>query len=370
MRTKSQVKFVDRNKSVFFPTLKKRVDEYFAANNLSKHADATMVIKTLVLLTMYILPFVLLIVTKPSTSISLLYWSIMGLGVAGIGMSVMHDANHGAYSSNKLANYIFGNTLNLLGASSFNWKLQHNILHHTYTNVTHIDEDIQDRLVLKFSPHTKVKSYHKYQWMYAFLFYGLLTLYWVVAKDFVQFVGFTKTGVNTNNRKQNISTLTRIVLMKLIYFSVILVLPIAVFNISAGQVIGGFLLMHFIAGNILTIVFQLAHTVDETSHPLPNESGIIENDWAIHQLNTTVNFSKDNKLISWYVGGLNYQIEHHLFPRISHIHYPAIANIVKQTAQEYGIPYLENRTFLDALKSHITALKKFGRLPNLNEAIG
>jgi linoleoyl-CoA desaturase len=114
-------------------------------------------------------------------------------------------------------------------------------------------------------------------------------------------------------------------------------------------------------------VFQLAHTVEETSHPLPNENGIIENDWAIHQLNTTVNFSRNNKLLSWYVGGLNFQVEHHLFPRICHVHYPEIAPIVKQTAEEFGIPYLEQQYFSKALKSHFAALERFGRLPHPDE---
>jgi linoleoyl-CoA desaturase len=128
--------------------------------------------------------------------------------------------------------------------------------------------------------------------------------------------------------------------------------------------------MHFFAGIILTTVFQLAHTVEHTHHPMPNEDGIIENDWAIHQLNTTVNFSPNNKILSWYVGGLNYQIEHHLFQRISHVHYPAISAIVKQTAKEFNVPYLENKTLFGAIHSHILFLKSLGKLPNLHEAIG
>jgi linoleoyl-CoA desaturase len=127
--------------------------------------------------------------------------------------------------------------------------------------------------------------------------------------------------------------------------------------------------MQFIAGIILTTVFQLAHTVEGTTHPVPNENYTIENNWAIHQLNTTVNFSRSNKFVSWYVGGLNYQVEHHLFPNICHVHYPEISKIVKSTAEEYGIPYLENPTFMQALKSHLAMVVKFGKLPSLNEAI-
>lgn len=367
----SPIRFIDANKdrNLFFATMRQRVDAYFKENKISKHYNSQMVIKTIVLLSAYILPFIALLVFKPSFEICLIVWAFMGLGLAGIGMSVMHDANHGAYSSSSKTNYWLGHTLNLCGGSVFNWKLQHNILHHTYTNVVHMDDDIDDKLVMRFSPHTTVKWYHKFQFVYAFLFYGILTLYWALLKDFVQYFKYTKEGVNKGTKEENRKIFLKIILSKIIYWSIFLVIPITVFKFPAGQFILGYLLMQFIAGIILTVIFQLAHTVEETSHPLPNEEGTIENNWAIHQLNTTVNFSRKNKWISWYVGGLNFQVEHHLFPTICHVHYPAIAPIVKATAEEYGVPYLENHTFGEALRSHINTLKRFGKLPHINEAI-
>jgi linoleoyl-CoA desaturase len=370
MSLKGKVRFINKDKSLFFATLQKRVDLYFTEKNISKHANGTMVVKTIILLSTYILPFILLLTLQPPLWISLLLWIIMGLGVAGVGMSVMHDANHGAYSANKKVNYLLGHAVNLLGASAFNWKLQHNIMHHTYTNVAHMDEDIDDKAILRFSPHSSVKGYHKLQWLYAFLFYGILTLYWVTFKDFIQFRKHIKNGVNDNKKSKNTPVLIRIICLKLVYFFVLLVMPTLFFGIPFLAVLIGFLLMHFVAGIILTITFQLAHTVEGTSHPLPDEKGIIENDWAIHQLNTTVNFARHNKLLSWYMGGLNYQVEHHLFPRISHVHYPGISHIVKETAEEFNIPYLENETLAQALRSHIAALQTLGRLPDINEAIG
>ncbi|MCC9168717.1 fatty acid desaturase family protein [Pontibacter harenae] len=370
MKLQGKIKFVNKDKSLFFPTLRKRVDAYFEENKISKNANTTMVVKSIVLLLCYIAPFILLLSLQPSLGISLALWFIMGLGVAGIGMSVMHDANHGAYSSNPKVNTWMGHTLNLVGGSAFNWKLQHNILHHTYTNVVDMDEDIQDRLVLRFSPHTKVKFFHQLQWVYAFVFYGLLTLYWVIAKDFVQYFLFIKNGVNPNSKEENQLWMLKLITMKLLYFFVILAVPTLFFSIPFLEVLLGFLLMHFVAGIVLTVVFQLAHTVEGTTHPRPDENGNIENDWAIHQMNTTVNFSRDNKFVNWYVGGLNYQIEHHLFPRVCHVHYPAISHIVKATAEEFNIPYMENETFGQAVKSHINTLHRFGRLPGLNDAIG
>jgi len=363
------VKFVNKEKNLFFPTLKKRIDQYFKENNLSKNGNSTMVLKTIILLSMYLIPIALVVTIAMPIWAQMLLWIVAGIGMAGVGMSIMHDANHNAYSKNPKANLLLGATLNLCGGSIFNWNIQHNIMHHTYTNINGMDEDIEDKLVLRFNPHTPVKWYHKLQWLYAFLFYGILTLYWVLLKDLVQFVKYQKNGVNKNTTKQNIWIFTKITLMKLFYFGFIIVVPLVVLKVPVLPYLLGYLLMHFVAGNILTTTFQLAHTVDETSHPLPNETGVIENDWAIHQMNTTVNFSRKSKLISWYVGGLNFQVEHHLFPYISHVHYPAISEIVKQTALEHNVPYLDNTTLADALRSHLRALQKFGRLPNINEAI-
>jgi len=365
---KSTVKFTDTSKSLFFPTLKKRVDEYFTQNNITKNANATMVVKTITLLAAYFVPFVLLLIFQPGFGVSCLIWLLMGFGLSGIGMSIMHDANHGAYSQNKTVNYLMGHTLNLVGGSVFNWKLQHNILHHTYTNIAFIDDDIDDKLVLRFNPHTKVKAYQNLQYIYAFLFYGILTIYWATLKDFIQFARYTRNGVNPSTKTENFLLLGRMILDKIAYFVITLGLPIWA-GIPVWEVMTGFTIMHFAAGIILTVVFQMAHTIEGTTHPLPDDNGNIENSWAIHQMHTTANFSHGNKFLTWYLGGLNYQVEHHLFPRICHVHYPEIAPIVKQTAAEFGIPYLQNETFGLAFISHLNTLKRFGRTPSMNDAI-
>lgn len=372
MKPKAKVKFSNDGNpeySGFFATLKQRVDGYFKEKNISRHANSTMVVKTIAMLSAYVIPFVLIIILQPPFLLALVLWFIMGVGLAGVGMCVMHDANHGAYSSNRNVNLIMSHTLNLLGASTFFWKLQHNVLHHTYTNVTHLDDDVSDKFLLRLSPHLNIKLHHQIQRIYALMFYGLLTFYWVLFKDFVQFVKYTRNGVNTNTKSQNRVTLTQIILLKLVYFSVVFGIPVLLLDFSFFQVLAGFLLMHFGAGIILTVTFQLAHSVEGTTYPMPNESGVIENDWAIHQLNTTVNFSPGNKWLSWYLGGLNYQVEHHLFPKISHVHYPFISGIVKQTAEDFNIPYLVNESLGQALRSHFVILDKLGRLPEFNEAL-
>jgi linoleoyl-CoA desaturase len=354
MGTTHQIRFVAKEKTDFFETLRARVDEYFEQNTLSKNSNVGMVVKTIVLLAGYIVPFILLLAIQPGFFISMILWTVMGISVAGIGMSIMHDANHGSYSKNTKIN---------------DW-LGHYLLHHTYTNISGVDHDIQDRSVLKLSPHYTVQPFHKFQKYYAFFFYGIITLYWVFAKDFIQLRAFAKSGVDRSSLQEQRLMLSKILFDKFVYLFMILVVPVLFFHIPLWHVLVGFIVMHFFAGLILTVIFQLAHSVEAADYPMPNEHGTIENNWAIHQLNTTVNFSPKNKWLSWYVGGLNYQVEHHLFAKICHVHYPAIAPIVEATAREYGIPYLSNHSFGQALASHIKLLEKIGTLPRLNEAIG
>ena len=370
MKLKESIKFAAPEKSLFFPTLKSRVDSYFKEKNISRNADSRMVVKTVVLVSSYLLPFLGILLLTPPVWVALILWFVMGMAISGIGMSVMHDANHGAFSKNPTINKWLGNIMiNIAGAGVMNWKWQHNILHHTYTNVAEMDEDIRDRGVIKLSPHSTAHGIHRFQWIYAFFFYGILTLYWVLAKDFLQYYTFIKTGVNKQTSLENRKMLLGLINIKLIYLTVFLVLPVVVFDIPFLQIFSGFLLMHFTAGIVLTVIFQLAHSVEGTTYPLANDKGVIEKDWAIHQLETTVNFSPGNKFLTWYSGGLNFQIEHHLFPKICHIHYPGLAPIVKNTAKEFGLNYLENKTFLEALKSHASSLKRFGS-PGFNDAIG
>lgn len=357
---KGSIKFNNQAEKEFYHELRKRVDQYFTDNRISKHANGQMILKSLVIFSFYFIPFVLLLTTPMDWYLQATLWSLMGLGLAGIGMSIMHDANHEAYSSRKWVNRLLGYSLNLVGGSVFNWKHQHNIMHHTYTNVVNYDEDIDDKLILRMSPHKAVKKVHRYQFIYAFLFYGIITLYWAFLKDFIQFRNHIVKGVNPQNRRQNAITLLRIIGAKIFYFSYILILPYYLAPVSFGVWCSGFLLMHLIAGIVLTVIFQLAHTVEGTQHPLPATGGSMENNWAVHQLCTTVDFARDNKLLSYYVGGLNFQVEHHLFPKICHIHYPQLAPIVQQTAREYGIPYMYNTTLGTALASHVRTLRRFG----------
>jgi linoleoyl-CoA desaturase len=345
----------------FYKTLQHRVREYFKENNKSRYANPNMVLKTIFMISLYLVPFLLLTLTIENVGWTFLMWVLMGFGMAGIGLSVMHDANHGAYSKNKGVNKMLGFVINLLGGNDVNWRIQHNVLHHTYTNVTGMDEDIDPGKVLRFSPHAERYKLHRYQHVYAWFFYGLMTLMWCTVKDYRQAVRYKRMDLM---KTQNVSfggLLATIIISKLVYFAVFLGLPLAFSPMAWWGTVLCFLLMHFIAGLVLAMIFQPAHVVPCSNYPVPDNSGNIDADWAVNQLFNTMNFAPKARMFSWYVGGLNFQIEHHLFPNICHVHYDKLSKIVRETATEFDLPYFTQKTFYGALREHTIMLKNLGR---------
>jgi len=359
VKKKGKVKYT--GSSEFFSTLKKRVDNYFIENKLSRNFNAHMVYKTIIMLSMYFVPYALIMTNWFSPLAMLPLAILMGIGFAGVGMGVQHDANHGAYSKKNWVNRMLGYTLNAIGGNVFTWKLQHNILHHTYTNVHNMDDDLEAGAMLRFSPHAELKKVHKYQHLYASFFYSILSINWVFKKDFHQLFKYKRNGVAAVNGMDFFKEFCILVGSKLVYYIYFIVLPLVFLDITWWQYIIGFLAVHFTAGFIVSVIFQLAHIVEGPLHPKPDEKGSIENNWAVHQLETTADFARNNKLVTWYLGGLNFQVEHHLFPRICHVHYRALSDIVKQTAKEFNLPYFEKKSFRGAVWSHIRLLRMFGR---------
>ncbi len=355
---KTNIRFLNLHQPEFFATLRKKVDNYFIENKIAKHGDYRMILKTSFMMSLYFIPYFLILTNMFAVWQALCLVILMGLGKAGIGLSVMHDALHGSYSKKGWLNKFMGWSIYLLGGNAFTWKIQHNVLHHTYTNIFDHDEDIETKFILRLSPHAELKKYHKYQHFYAFFLYCLMT-FSLMVKDFIKVFRYNKQKLNANtNFRYEFSIL---ILTKVLYLSFFLVLPFLVLDMAWWQILFGFVLMHFITGLILSVIFQLAHVIEETEHPDLDVNGTIENSWAIHQLYTTANFAKNNRVLSWYVGGLNYQVEHHLFPNICHVHYRKISEIVKNTALEFGLPYNEQPTFRSAVSSHVKALKHLGK---------
>lgn len=355
-----RVKFLNKEKSQFFNVLRTKVDAYFHDNQINKTGGRPILFKACCMLGVYLGSFALILSGRFSEWQMLALTVLMGVGVAGVGMSVMHDAIHGSFSERSWINRLFGASLYLLGGNVYNWEIQHNRLHHTYTNIHEVDEDITGKFLLRLSCGDKLKAVHRFQHIYAFFLYSLMTLsfLWKDFKEIGLYNKMSKTGLVKSYPHKEI---VRLIIGKIGYILVIVVLPILVLKLSFLQWFTGFMTMHAVAGLILSTIFQLAHVVEGATQPEPDERGNLENAWAIHQLNTTSNFASKNYLLSWYIGGLDYQIEHHLFPHISHVHYRKIAPIVRNTAEEFGIIYNDKASFINGLDSHIRMLKYLGK---------
>lgn len=324
-----------------------------------------MIAKSILAICLYLTPFAIILFAG-ITNLWILFplWAIMGLGKSFIGTSVMHDALHGAYSQKKSLNALMGFSTWLLGIDAKIWQVQHNVLHHTYTNIEHADDDIAPRYVLRFTPHQERYWFHRFQHLYVIFFYAISIFTWILFRDFVKVVEYKnkrllKTGADFYRH------LAIIVMRKIVYFSIFLVLPMIVLPFSPGIVFLMFLTMHAVTGIALSLIFQPAHII-ESSVFLEQEEEQIEENWWIHQVMTTANFSERSRFFSWFIGGLNYQIEHHLFPDVCHVHYPKIASIVQRTAQEFGIPYRTQGNFLKAVANHFAILRQLGRQNSLD----
>jgi linoleoyl-CoA desaturase len=352
-------KFSPNLNADFTKSLKQRVNAYFQENDVSKNANTEMVLKTISALSIYLLPFLTIIIFTP-TSIPLLFllWMIMGFGMGFMGTSVFHDSLHGSYAKNKKINFLIGAPAWMLGADPTIWKMQHNVLHHTYTNVEHADEDIQPRFVMRFSPNQPLRWFHKYQHIYSLFFYSLSTVLWVTVKDFSKLFQYKKLGLIKSGRAFNLK-FAEVALRKITYHLFFLGLPLLLLDLPVGLIIGMFFTMHLVAGTVLSMVFQPAHVI-HTSDYIDTEEINIERNWSVHQLMTTTNFGMNNKLLFWFTGGLNHQIEHHLFPNICHIHYKKLAPIVMETAKEFNLPYYHQPTFSSAVIGHFRMLRDLG----------
>lgn len=352
------VRFVsDNQQRQFSINVRKNVNRYFEEKGISVKSNIAMVIKTIAMISLYIGPFVIILTVPLNAWIALALAVLMGIGLAGIGMSVMHDAVHGSYSRRQWVNKWLGGTMYLLGSNVLNWKIQHNVLHHTFTNITGLDEDIDDKGPIRLSDNRPLKFYHRYQFIYAFLFYGLMT-FTMLINDFTRLFSYHKASLLKNENKKIGHEFAKMLVRKIIYLSAIIGLPIWLTDYSVWQILLGFFIMHWTGSIILSFVFQMAHVVEGAEQPVPQDN--IPTEWSIHQLNTTSDFGRSNRLLSWYVGGLNFQIEHHLFPNICHIHYREIAPIIERTAIEFGLTYNLKPTFRNAFASHVRRLKELG----------
>jgi linoleoyl-CoA desaturase len=352
----AQISFDTKN-TAFFSALRLKVDEYFAHNNLRTTGNTRLYWKTAILITTLVVNYVVLVFFTPPVFVSLLLCALMGLNFAAIGFNVMHDGAHGSFSTRSWVNNMMGYSLNLLGGSSYLWKLKHNVIHHSFTNIEGVDDDIDIKPWIRTHKNQKWYWFHKFQHVYAMVLYCSTYLLWIYVQDYQKY--FSRQIQSTKLKKFALKEHIIFWSTKVLYISIFVLIPI--FQLGLVETLVGYLVLTFVCGLFIAVVFQLAHVVENTEFPMPHvETNKIEEEWAVHQINTTANFATKNKIVSWFTGGLNYQVEHHLFPKISHIHYPAISKIVKETCEQFNLRYLEFPTVRAAIMSHIMYLKAVG----------
>ncbi len=359
-----KVTFANSN-CLFFQSVKKSVEEYFTEKKIKKTGNWKLYLKPIILFPLAVILYLIMLFAQYSAIGGIAICILFSLVLVSIAFNVMHDACHGSFSSRKWVNEIMGLTMNALGSDAFLWKIKHNIIHHTYTNVDGVDDDMSKSPVLRMCPQQKWLPIHRFQFIYMFVLYSLSTIFWLLIFDFQRY--FNKKLYTTPIAK--IETKEHFIFWagKICYVIFYAVIPIVFVGWLPWLI--GFFILHVTMGFTLTIVFQLAHIVENTNFEQAGEEPtIIDNNWAIHQVLTTSDFAPKNKIVCWFVGGLNFQIEHHLFPRVSHIHYPAISKIVEKKCAEFNLPYNNFPTMTAAVISHFKTMKELGKQPSAASA--
>lgn len=345
-------------KDGFRDALKAAVDEYFETHKIAKTGDWRIYSKTIILYAFIITTYAILVFYTPSTWIAVILAMIEGLLVAAIGFNVMHDGSHGSYSQKQWVNKLAALSANAMGANATLWNTKHNIIHHTDTNTPH-DDDIQAEPLMRMHPEQPHYAIHRVQHWYALFLYLFLYLVWVWWNDFRKYFA-QAIGVKRFEFSKNDHVIFWV--SKLFYITVMLIIPMHLVGIL--PTIIGYLILAGTCGVTMSVIFQLAHVVEKSTFPAPQEGSTVINhtSWAKLQVEETADFATKSRLLRIFVGGLNFQVVHHLFPKVSHIHYPKIQPIVKRICEEHGVVYTEFKTFWHGLSSHLRQLKKLGQV--------
>jgi linoleoyl-CoA desaturase len=342
----------------FQQAIKARVDRYFRYTRQSPRDCATMYLKTATILLWFFASWALLVFAVSNVWLAVALAISVGFAIAAVGFNIQHDGGHRAYSRHNWLNRIMGATLDLIGGSSYVWDHKHNTVHHTYANITGHDDDIEVGILARLSPHQPRYKFHRVQHWYLWVLYGLLPLKWQIWDDFYH-VARGKIGNHPFQRPKG-KELAIFIGGKIAFFSLAIGIPLLFHPFWI--VFAFYALSQLVNGVLISIVFQLAHVVEDAQFPMPDpNTNKMDTHWAVHQVLTTVDFSRKNRLVSWFMGGLNFQIEHHLFPRICHIHYRKLSRLVEKTCKDFGIQYNAHRSFVAGVASHYRWLRQMGR---------
>lgn len=347
-----------KRESPFKRELQERVDAYFERR--TRHATPALWRKAAFWLATVGALWAVLTFTSVPGWLGVVLSLAAGFAVAQVGFNVGHDAIHGALSSRPWVNALFSRTFDVMGASSKMWAWAHNVVHHTYTNVPGVDHDLEPGFFIHLYRHPTRGWLHRFQHVYAWALYTLTSFVWVFKKDFVQLVD---RGAQTTK-----ADVADVVAGKALHFAIWVVVPLLVGAHAWWQVLIGYALMLAATGFTAAVVFQLAHALEGPGFPEPKE-GALDDDFFTHQLKTTANFAPRSAVATFFTGGLNHQVEHHLFPRVAHVHYPALSELVADCARKHGVPYHVNATFLAAMASHARWLKRVGAPEHAEDAV-
>lgn len=342
----------------FLRALRLRVDQYFQTTGLRQRDCPQMYVKTAIILGWLAASYALLLLAAGTWWLAIPLACSLGLAMAACGFNIQHDGGHQAYSERAWMNRLAARSLDLLGGSSYVWARKHNVIHHSYCNITGHDNDINLGYFGRVSPHQARLPFHRWQHVYLWVLYGCLPLKWQLYDDFRDVAAGHIDGHRMLRPRG--WDLMNFLLGKFTFFALALVIPLLLY--PPAVVLGCYLCASFVQGLTLSVVFQLAHCVEPAAFPMPQlETGRMHSPWAAHQVETTVNFAPASRVLTWLIGGLNFQIEHHLFPRLCHIHYPALSRIVRQTCREFGITYASHPTFRAGVASHYRWLRQMGQ---------
>jgi linoleoyl-CoA desaturase len=340
--------------------LNERVSAYLRENNIPGRDVPVMYLMTVVALAWWLGTYLLLLLGHFPPLVNVALCMVWAMAIASVGFNVMHDANHGGYSDKPLVNKLLSLSAEMLGMSGFRWRTKHNVWHHTYTNIAGYDDDVETFGLMRLTPRVPWKPLHKAQVLYFPLVYSMIAFDFFLRDFMMVIVGKS----DANHVYPKMSTMDKITFWagKLFFFVVMFALPLLVF--PWWQVLIGFLIVMLTVSLVLGVIFQLAHINGFAAFPEPVGDPLhIENEWAVHQVEATVDFAPGNWLLNFYIGGLNYQIEHHLLPHICHLNYPRLAPIVRATCEEFGIQYNCYATWREAFAAHLGELRLLGRAP-------
>ncbi len=341
----------------FFPDLRGRVDRYFESAGRRRDCPQ-MYLKSAIIMLWFVGSYLGLLLWASTWYQALPLALSLGLAMAAIGFNIQHDGGHRAYSDRPWINRLAAMSLDLLGGSSFMWARKHNSVHHTYANITGHDDDIDLGPIGRLSPFQRRYSFHRFQHLYLWALYGFVPTKWQFFDDFRDLL----RGRIASSKVPTLRWTDWLTFFagKTVFVFLAVVIPLMLHSWT--HVLLWYAVASFVQGVVLGVVFQLAHCVEETSFPMPDpQTGRMATDWAVHQLLTTIDFGRENRLLSWYIGGLNFQIEHHLFPQVCHIHYPALSKLVEATCREHGVQYFAHRTLGSGIASHYRWLRRMGR---------